>query len=52
MLKLHRITDAELETKFSLRQLLSMQKELDQRISYKAEDRIELKFYALQVEMN
>lgn len=52
MLELHRITDEELGKKFSLRKLLSMQKVLDQRINYKAEDRIELKFYALQVEVN
>ncbi|HDR7795340.1 TPA: dUTP diphosphatase [Bacillus luti] len=52
MLELHRITDAELDMKFSLRKLLAMQKELDQRINYTAEDRIELKFYALQVEVN
>ncbi|PEB56225.1 dUTPase [Bacillus pseudomycoides] len=52
MMKLHRITDKELETKFNLRELFAMQKELDKRIDYRDEDRIELKFYSLHVEVN
>ncbi|PFH81647.1 dUTPase [Bacillus cereus] len=52
MLKLHRITDEELQQQFNLRELLDMQKELDKRIDYHGQDRIELKFYALNVEIN
>ncbi|PFE05066.1 dUTPase [Bacillus cereus] len=52
MMELHRITDEELHTKFNLRELFAMQKELDKRIDYRGEDRIELKFYSLNVEIN
>ncbi|MED1406956.1 dUTP diphosphatase [Bacillus mycoides] len=52
MLALHKITDAELKTDFDLNELFNMQRKLDKRINYKGEDRVELKFFSLHVEVN
>lgn len=52
MLELHKITEDELNTRFDLKELFKMQKALDKRINYNSEDRIELKFFSLHIEVN
>ncbi|MED1539113.1 MULTISPECIES: dUTP diphosphatase [Bacillus] len=52
MLELHKITEQELQMEFDLKDLFLMQEGLDKRINYRGQDRIELKFFALNVEIN